>query len=367
MAAFPWGVKLPKLDNQSPDEYISANAAGLTDLVISNTLSKVSGKKVSSDMVSRRRGRVLQIPKTGGPNTTLVKQVVSQSPFARYDSPPQMESDRVVVLPDLQAPFQNSDFLNRVLDLCDVWNIKHSILAGDVLENATLTHFDPAWLPEENIDTSGIPNKVVDDLLDVLSTLPKAQQNKLKQVIEKHGRADNKTASSIGQEWHHARMVIRELVNAFEKNLWILGNHTGRFLRQMQSPLLPSDVKRLFVGDDPRVDIAPYYYAIVKSGGETWRVIHPKSSGRGDAQWYASKYLQNIVMCHSHHWMMAKDRSGKFFAIESGCIVDEDRLAYVGQRDTKMHRHLLGATIIRDGKPWLLGENSDWDALKKMR
>ena len=129
---------------------------------------------------------------------------------------------------------------------------------------------------------------------------------------------------------------------------------------------MPDDLKRMFVGDDPKVQIAPYYYCKIISNGVEWRVTHPKSSGKGDAKWYSSKYLTNTIMAHNHHLVLQMDRSGTYWAIETGMIVDEKRLPYQAQRDTKMDMHLLGATIIRDGKAWLLHQDTSWDLLKKL-
>ena len=363
-ARINWSKHLDTLDC-SLDEYITRNAAGLTDVQLSQRLTPAYGSRISINAVTKRRGLVLGVAKTGGPNSVL-RQVVSESPFTKYDSPPQIESDRVAIFPDIQAPYQDSSFINKVLDLCNSWDVKDAILAGDAIENSSLSHFDPAWVDEVDIHEGSLPDKIADELIDLMDTMPKAAKDKLRGFIEKKGRKSNKTASGAGQEWHHARIALREMCSQFDRMIWTIGNHEGRLLRQIQSPMLPQDVKRLFLGEDARVEIAPYYYCMVISGGETWRIIHPKSSGRGDAQWYCSKYLQHVIMAHSHHWLMAKDRSGRFFAIEAGAMVDENRLPYVSQRDTKMHKHLLGAVILRDGKPYLLGEDTDFELMKKM-
>ena len=144
-----------------------------------------------------------------------------------------------------------------------------------------------------------------------------------------------------------------------------MGNHEGRILRQMQSPFFPEDLRRLFVSE--KVGISPYYYCILKSGGIDWRISHPKTSSKGDAKWYASKYLVNFIMAHNHHLVMQRDRSGKFWGIDTGHMVDERRLPYVSQRDTRMDMHLLGATLILEGRPILLYEDSPWNLLKRLK
>jgi len=362
--AFPWKDRIDSL-NCTADDYLTQNVSGMTDVQIAEVLSKHANRKVSFDTVNARRRR-LGIAKTGGPNS-VVKQIVSQSPFARYDSPPEIESECVVILPDIQFPYHHADFLNRVLDLCDKWKVKDCILAGDVLEFSSLTHFDPAWMDERHAEQDSLSDKAADELIDLIASMPnKAAKDKLRSFIEKKGRKSNKTASGAGEEWHHARIALRELITMFERKIWTMGNHEGRMLRQIQSPMLPDDIKRLFLGEDASVTIAPYYFCRVISGGVEWQVIHPKASAKGDAKWYASKYKSNIIMAHNHQLVMQKDRSGTYWAIETGCMVDEMRCPYVAQRQTKQDMHLLGTTIIRDGKAWLLHEDSPWDLLGKL-
>jgi len=357
---FPWSKKIDSL-GVTGDEYLKQSSIGMTDAQIAEVITKHTGRKVTFDIVNSHRRR-LGIYKTGGPNTA----VVGVSPYAKYDSPPLIEADKIVILGDVQAPYTHSDFTNRVLDLAKAWGVKHSVLAGDLLEFSSLTHFDPQWVDQRDIETQGIPDKLADDLISLMDSLPKSVKAKMKSVIEKHGRQSNVTASGAGEEWHHARKTIRRLVEFFDHSEWIMGNHCGRLLRQIQSPLVPNDLKRLFADDSDKVHISPYYFCELISNHVKWRVIHPKSAGRDDPQIYASKLLTNIIMCHSHHWNFGKDRSGKFFSISNGCLVDERLLAYVATRDQKTFQHLLGATFIMYGKPYLVGEDTDFDAMGKM-
>ena len=337
-------------------EYVTRNAAHLTDSQISKKLTSF-GFPCTAGSVEHKR-RQLGIAKTGGLNT----HIVSESPFVKYDNPPVVEADRVVIIGDTQFPFHHAEFVNQVLDLCKAWNVRYCVLAGDVIECSSLSHFDPNW---EGGNNNGIPDEVMDDLIE-LKSLGKSVSAKLDALIDKHGRRELASAGSVAEEWGYAKNDLRRLVNQFDDIVWEIGNHEGRVLRQMQSPFLPEDLKRMFLGDEPKVRIAPYYFTLIKSGGIDWRVTHPKSSAKGDAKWYASKYLVNVLMAHNHHLVMQRDRSGKYWAIEIGACVDESRLPYVSQRDTKGDSHILGAAIIRDGKCWLLHEESPWELLRKL-
>lgn len=361
--AYPWRVRIDSL-GCTPEEYLLQNVSGMTDVQIAQSLTSYGKRTVTTNAVAKYR-EMLGITKTGG-LTTQVVQTVAESPFAKYDSPPEIESERILILPDVQAPYQHSAFLNNVLDLANKWKVKDCVLAGDVLENSSLTHFDPAWIDQSHVEQQALPDDIANELIDLALNLPRSAKDKITKFIEKKGRKSNRTASGAGEEWHVARIAIKQMCKQFDRLVWIMGNHEGRLLRQVQSPMLPDDIKRLFLGDDSRVTIAPYYFCKILSSGIEWQVIHPKSSAKGDAKWYASKFLVNTIMAHNHQLVMQKDRSGKYWAIESGCVVDETRLPYVAQRQTKADMHLLGATIIRNGRAWLLHEESPWDELAKL-
>ena len=347
-------------------EYVRENCARLKDQELASDLY-MAGFDTNRAAVEKKRER-LGIGKAWAHGNIYMpynaKSLISESSFAKYDSPPVIEADRVVVLPDIQFPYHHHEFLNHILDLCKAWNVKHCVLAGDVIENSSLSHFDPAWSGAGNPE--GISDSVTDDLLDAMAKMPKKVADEVRSVINKHGRKTITNADGISDEWGYAKKPLATIISLFDTLVWMLGNHEGRLLRQMQSPFLPDHLLKMFVGDDPKISIAPYYYTIVNSGGETWKIIHPKSAGRDDPQIYASKLLCHVVMAHSHHWNLGKDRSGKFFAISTGACVDNARLPYAAQRDNKGFQHMLGATIIRNGKPWLLGEDSDWNLLKKL-
>jgi hypothetical protein len=123
---------------------------------------------------------------------------------------------------------------------------------------------------------------------------------------------------------------------------------------------------QLDVDKNPKFKIAPYYYAIVETEAGEYRITHPRGAGRTTAQDLAVQFHQHIIMGHSHRWSVNLDPSGTYWAIQTGCCVDERRLAYVMQRDAKRDAHKSGATIIRGGYPWVLRPDSPWEQLKGM-
>ncbi|MCJ7826458.1 sigma-70 region 4 domain-containing protein [Patescibacteria group bacterium] len=286
---------------------------------------------------------------------------IPESPYPRYDSPPVIEGD-ALILPDAEIPFHHAEFINRVLDLADAWKIKQMIAAGDLLHFDSLSGWEPNWAVKPN---GGLSEKSEKELMDFAITLPKNQQGRLmEKIVDMGGQTEE--GSGFSGEMHHARKTLKALDELFDSFTWILGNHEGRLLRAINSPVQPSELLNLMKLEEGRWIILPYYYCLLNSGGETFRITHPKTAANGAARGLASQYFQHIIMGHSHKMFFDWDASGKYYAIQMGHCVDEERLAYVAQRDCKRDSHKLGAVIVRNGYPYLLTEQLDWERMKKL-
>jgi len=283
---------------------------------------------------------------------------IRESRYVKYDEPPEIEGD-ALILPDAEIPFHHADFINRVLDLADAWGITQMIAAGDLLHMDSLSGWEPSWYAS----SSSLSEKAEAKLMDFAMTLPKRKQADLIELIMDSARVEGRGYSTEMQE---ARHVLRSLNDLFDPIVYVLGNHEGRFLRTINAPTEPSELLHMMQLDSGRWVIAPYYYCILKSGGRVIRITHPKSAANNAARALASLYLQDILMGHSHKLLWEWDPSGAFYAIHMGHCVDEMRLAYAAQRDARRDFHKLGAVIVRDGYPYLLHEETQWDRLKKM-
>jgi hypothetical protein len=196
-------------------------------------------------------------------------------------------------------------------------------------------------------------------------TMPKNQQSRLMETIVEIGGQSEDGAGFSG-EMQHARKTLQALDQLFDSFVWVLGNHEGRLLRAINSPVQPSELLNLMKLEEGKWTCAPYYHCILKSGSETFRITHPKGAANGTARALASQYFQHIIMGHSHKMFADWDASGEYYAIQIGHCVDEERLCYVSQRDAKRDSHKLGAMIIRDGCPYLLHKKIDWERMKRL-
>jgi hypothetical protein len=284
---------------------------------------------------------------------------IPDSSFPRYDAPLVMEGD-ALVLPDVEAPYHDADFIQQCIDLAGTWGIKNLVLAGDFLHFDSLSNWGANWVKQ---DGGEISQDDSDKLLHFLESLPRKYQEQGFQVMQELG-GNGPSVPSLGRELSETRKLVLELAKVFERVDFVIGNHEGRLLRALDSPLCPSDMLELIRAEKWRV--APYYYSLLVSNGETFRITHPKTAAKYGAEKLAAKHHQHILMAHSHAWRCDFDISGEYWAIQMGHCVDEMRLPYAAQRDVPRDAHALGAVIIRDGFPWLLGRRTPWRDMRKM-
>ncbi len=342
-------------------EYIKRNAYQ-TDEVLHEALA-AQGVHVSIGHMRKHR-TAMGIKKTGSINS----KIIGDSPYQLYTHPLEYSGD-ACVLGDTEFPFHHAEFMNRVLEVCQRWNIRHVTFGGDAIHNDNLTSFDPPWAEEAAAEA--VSPDAHDRLLKFRDSLPKGYQKKFDaEVLEKVGIQVESPHTGISKEWDEATKQFIALQQVFTSADWVLGNHEGRLLRTLQSPVVPRTMKDIFIKGSEWIRIAPYYYSVITSGGKSFRVTHPKNSSVRPAS-IALRLCEtkdtNIIQCHNHLLGKAVSANGKYVAIETGCCVDGMRLPYYSQRDTTRPAWALGATIIRDGYAWLLDDiNTDWAALMRM-
>jgi len=286
----------------------------------------------------------------------MAKRVIVKIPISTYPiyNNPIVVTGDALILPDLEAPFHDAEFVNRALSLAGHWGIDNLILAGDAMHWQSLSGWGSEW------KSSGQDN---DQILKFMQGLDKENSEKGIWLLEQAGILLND--ESVSGELASVRLVMREFSRQFKSITWVLGNHEDRLLRKLEAALAPSDLLRLLtVGD--RWKSAPYYHCLLSSGGQTFRITHPRSAGNKTAFQIASREQQNVIMGHSHKWIVEHDVTGKLWAIQSGHCVDESRLAYVSQRDRGGYDpHCKGAVIVRDGYPFVLSSDFPFLAMQK--
>jgi len=283
------------------------------------------------------------------------------SNYPIYDKPLEMEGD-ALILPDLEIPFHHAEFINQVLDLAQVWGLEQCILAGDAVHFDCFSGWEPSWT---NPLQGGISATAEEKLMSMAMDLPAKYQDRVMEAIVDVGGIDE--APGITSEMKAIRKTIKVLAGVFKKIQYILGNHEGRMLRTINGPMIPEEIFNWLELDQSCWEIAPYYFSILHTPAGDYRISHPKSAAKYAHFKMADKFDCHFAMCHSHNWNKGKSTNGKFWSIQMGCCVDEKRLPYAAQRDNTREAHALGALIIRNGYPYLLSEQTDWEAMKRMK
>jgi len=351
-----WDTYLAPLQ-QTAREFTLSNAGTLTDQQIVKTLKK-SGFQTNEERVRHQRRQ----------EGLVSSPLVAQSPFVRYDNPPTVEGN-VAVFGDVELPFHEHNFLNRCLELCQKWKITKVVFNGDLLHQDSLSWFSPNW-QEEGANTDGLSDAALRALQDVADDMPSKYRDLLLEKMEKLGPRVLPNPTSISEEWKYAREALKVMKKVFPDGAtYIQGNHEGRYLSLLNSPLMPEDFKRILMGNDDWLKASVYYWGLVNSNGIIWRCTHPKNTSTTPASIaakLADKFGMNIVQGHNHLWAVTQSMSGKYIAIESGCMVDGKRLSYYETRDTTRPQWQNGAVIIRDGFGYLLHPLwTDWERMMK--
>lgn len=328
--------------NKEIEQLVSLKGRGLSDYQIAEKLRRTFPSVNTKLTRLKAEGKlpVSQVP---------------ESHMPLWDEPLRSEGD-AVILTDVEAPFQHSEFINHVLDLADAWGVQTLHLGGDLLHYDSLSAWGSEWVQDRE--------EMLGAFIDVLElALSNKKRAEVIELLQTKGMLND---GGLSSELKESRRVFRSF-DSFQNVYVELGNHDDRYLRALDQALSPKELLHQIDKDkDERWKIAPYYYGFIETEKGTFRITHPRGAGQKTAIDLAVQYHQHVIMGHSHRWAVNRDPSGDFWAIQQGCCVDENRLAYVKQRDAKRDAHLLGATIIRDGYPFVLSPESPWDLLKRM-
>lgn len=284
---------------------------------------------------------------------------LQESPYPRYNEPLVMEGD-AVIFPDLELPYHHAEFVNRVLDVAQAWGINQAVMAGDMLHFNSLSTLGKHWKKPKS--KGGLDDEQEKKFVNFLLGLGSRQQAKGFALMEEIGHKEEEDGMSA--ELRIATKAIRAIKECFNKVHIVIGNHEGRFLRALDTPLVPDEITKLVEAGEWK--IAPYYFSYVNSNGEKYRIDHPRTTAKYAAEQLAAKFQCHLIMAHSHRLSWSWDISGSFYAIQIGHCVDELRLPYASQR-SNLQTHLLAAAIIRDGYPYILHQKIDWDLLLKLK
>ena len=160
------------------------------------------------------------------------------------------------------------------------------------------------------------------------------------------------------------RVLLREWVETFDTITILMGNHDRRLQKFTEGAVGPGDIFGMLIAN-PKITVSNYSWCVVRSGGQEWRITHPKNYASSQlivAADLALKYQQNIISFHEHHIGKGWDKFGRYVICNGGTLVDPESLAYVQLEDNRMAGMMRGFVALRNGSAEVIGTApfTDW-------
>ncbi len=163
-------------------------------------------------------------------------------------------------------------------------------------------------------------------------------------------------ATSIERDIAMVRDLFGRLVpEHFDEVFIIPGNHDRRLSKALREKIGVVPLFKLFTPEalQPRITAGIFPTVEIESGGEPFRVVHPKSFSK-DPTKVASQltliHRCHVISAHGHHFGMVVGPDGHHLAIDSGGLFDPRRINYLYfGGDTTHGKWAGGFVIVRGG------------------
>lgn len=220
-----------------------------------------------------------------------------------------------LITADHQIPYHDAEWMEFAFEMGKGFGCDTHILNGDVFDLAVYSRFDA-------------------------------------QLSDKH--------STLEDELQVVEQIIEHSSRLFKETVMLYGNHEWRLIRRiMQAQLSAERFARLFATD--ALTMTELSFVIVN---DRVRVTHPRAYSRIAARVgtaLASKHHQDIVAAHDHQVGYARDISGKFTVVHSGCMADPRRMDYVQTADSTAPTMSQGFVVLTPGGQLILFDRSNVD------
>lgn len=163
---------------------------------------------------------------------------------------------------------------------------------------------------------------------------------------------------SLRKELDIGRQMFDALLTAFERVTMISGNHDKRLARHFFGDWTYGDFLKMIA---PDVEFYEHAYALATSGGEEWLICHPGNYSKvplSVAREIAEVKQKNVLAAHTHHLGMCKDKSGRWWCVDGGCMADPARAAYKSMNITRHPEWNPGFVMLLNGRPYLVDVNT---------
>ena len=257
------------------------------------------------------------------PNYKYTTLIIPKPTVKVFDDYPIFKCDSFLASSDWHIPSQNSEFATNILTLALEWNVKVVSVGGDF---ATFSNF--------------------------------ARFNALRD-------------RDFGEEIDGMRAILNILTNEFEVVSHKQGNHEARLLdRVLKNQVVPKEFGR-FISDSSNFHTTEYWYVAFHTPEGRWMTAHPENTsvyaGKIARDLEESKFADhNVITEHCHTLGVTKNKDGRYWCISSGMVGDPRRLDYYMFKANKGSAMQEGAIIVKDGQPWILTPDTNFDVLRNV-
>lgn len=228
-----------------------------------------------------------------------------------YDEFMVIDSDRVLVLGDIEIPCHSAETLEDACKIAQKFELDTLIINGDFVA------------------------------LDSFSKWARSTVYKL----------------AFKDELEPAIKIVKIFLSIFPRVYLTTGNHERRLAHRLDGEITIAD----FFSNMTGVEFSEYSYCILNSGGNEILVCHQDNYGRSPltvARELASIHHKNIICGHCHHQAQGFDKSGKYFIVDGGCCRATEHTEYKATRINTFPMWNLGYTMVLNGHPYLINKSN---------
>ncbi len=165
------------------------------------------------------------------------------------------------------------------------------------------------------------------------------------------------------EERETAKALFKVWLEIFQEIKMLMGNHERRLQRWAAGNLDETDLIKMVISNPKRIEMSNFGHCCIEPGN--WRVTHARNfsiNALTVPEKLAQKFHQNIICFHPHRINKGWDRYGKYVIVEGGCLVDQNKLAYVVLDDNTTSAMQKGFVLLKDGTSTLFGDPpfTDW-------
>lgn len=229
---------------------------------------------------------------------------VARSPIGLPTGPLEAEGD-TLVLGDPHCPFHDAEWVNRVSALALRYHVRQVALIGDLID----------WT-----------------------------------AFSRYGRRSGVEAED---EIRAAKQFVTTLAANFERVYYLPGNHEDRLPHATNNALTLERIAQWWV-TRPNVLTTRKKWMLLHSGGETFRLTHPKNYSRmpgANAIRLCSKYLCHIIASHDHQVAVTRDVSNTFWGVDTGMCAAPRLLDYIEEESSNNPQMVQGACLVMGSVP----------------